>query len=978
MLTSNTGNIYPHKRLSSYLTSCGSTPCQVGCGNPLADGSLPNNTFIRFAQKIYVTMPAYLAGHAGSAVMPAVAATQLSNMSAVTTAPRLSVTPHTDPVRGADLAKRPRRYPSPPRAKLLANPHRSVYIAQNFLAACGGNRMPATKRSRAKTPRPLTFKDIDYRITYKPKGIRSSDSLGPCEEIIGQARAIEAIRLGLNVRSKGYNVFVTGLLGTGRTTTIKHLLEQLDHDDPSLLDVCYVNNFANEDSPRILTFPAGEGRRFRKDMGYLIDSIRKVVPKIFMSEDFKDRNSRIVREFENRQKKLIAEFEEKLTSAGFVMVQIQSGMGARNEIQPLIDEEPNSLEKLERLAKEGKFPLARLDELRRKWDSLRRDFDTTTVESKKLSAKLEDALEKLRYSMIAPLISDKINMLKKRYPDDKVVDYLDEVQEALLSDLDRFREAQPRRGEEEPPPFRKREPFEEFSVNLLLDNSETRQVPIVIEKSPTYKNLFGSLERVVDRFGYWRTDFTRIHSGSLLKASGGFLVLNALDVLSEPGVWWPLKRALRNGELEIAAYDPFYMMAGAGIKPEPVPLNVKVVLIGEARIYHLLYNLDEDFKKVFKVKAEFDSVMDLTEENTLNYYKFVRHCVDIDTLPSYDLSGMQAVAEYGRRLAGHRDKLSVRFTAIADIIREAAFCCEQRGGKKVTRQDVHCAINNKRRRVNLVEDKIQELYEQETLMVSTTESVVGQINGLAVYSSGGEYMFGRPTRITVNTSLGKAGVINIERDADLSGPIHNKGVGVLTGFLRYMFAQDKPMVMSASISFEQSYSGVDGDSASSTEVYGILSALTGIPIKQGIAVTGSVNQKGEIQPIGGVNEKIEGFFDVCDARGLTGEQGVLIPHQNVQDLMLRPDVLEAIKKKKFHVWPVTTISEGITILTGVPGGERLKGGGFTKGSVFAQADDKLREMARTLQEFGQTKKDDEDGKKQKTTRRKSTRKRSKK
>ncbi len=819
--------------------------------------------------------------------------------------------------------------------------------------------MPARKKARSSMPRPLSFKELDYSITYKPKGIRSSDSLDACDEIIGQDRAIEAIRLGLNVRSRGYNIFVTGMLGTGRTTTIKHLLEQLDHDDPSLSDVCYVNNFKNEDSPRVLTFKAGEGKRFKKDMSYLIDSVRKVVPKIFMSEDFKDRNSRIVREFENRQKELISEFEEKLTNAGFVMVQIQSGLGVRNEIQPLIDDEPNSLEKLERLAKEGKFPLARLDELRRKWDSLRRDFDTTTIESKKLASKLEDALEKLRHSMVAPLVSDKVNMLKKRYPDDKVVDFLDEVAEALVGDLDRFREAQPRRGEEEAPPFRKREPFEEFSVNLVLDNSEQTQVPIVIEKSPTYKNLFGSLERVVDRFGYWRTDFTRIHSGSLLKASGGFLVLNALDVLSEPGVWWPLKRALRNAELEIAAYDPFYMMAGSGIKPEPIPLNVKVVLIGESRIYHLLYNLDEDFKKIFKVKAEFDSVMDLTEKNILEYYRFVRHCVDMDSLVSYDLSGMQAVAEYGRRVAGHREKLSVRFTAIADIVREAAFCCQQRGGKTVTRQDVHCAVANKRRRVNLVEDKIQEMFEQKTLLVDTKGSAVGQINGLAVYSSGGEYMFGRPTRITVNTSLGKAGVINIERDADLSGPIHNKGVGVLTGYLRQMFAQDKPLVMSASISFEQSYSGVDGDSASSTEIYGILSALTSIPIKQGVAVTGSVNQKGEIQPIGGVNEKIEGFYDVCEARGLTGDQGVIIPHQNVQDLMLRPDVLEAINRKKFTVWPVATISEGIAVLTGVPGGERLPSGGFTKGSVLAQADEKLRQMAIALQEFGQSKKDDD-------------------
>jgi len=813
--------------------------------------------------------------------------------------------------------------------------------------------MPARKSSRARKPKPLAFKDLDYAISYKPKGVKTSNSLEPCDEIIGQQRAIEAIKLGLNVPSKGYNIFVTGLLGTGRTTTIKHLLEQLDHDTPKLHDICYVNNFKNEDSPIALLFAAGEGKRFKKDLGYLIDSIRKVVPKIFLSEDFKDRHSRIIREFENRQKRLISKFEDKLTSAGFVMVQIQTGTGIRNEIQPLIDEEPTSLEKLERLSKDGKFAPSRLDELRRNWDSLRRDFDSTTVESKKLTAKLEDAIEKLRYSMVAPLITDKINLLKKRYPEERVVHYLEQVEEALLGDLDRFREAQPRRGEEEPPPYRKREPFEEFSVNLVLDNSETEQVPIIIEKSPNYKNLFGSLERVVDRFGYWRTDFTRIYSGSMLKANGGFLVLNAMDLLSEPGVWVPLKRALRNGELEIAAYDPLSMMAGSGIKPQPIPIQVKVVIIGEARIYNLLYQLDEDFKKIFKVKAEFDNVMPLDNANLKQYYRFVRHVIDLDDLAPFDITGMQAVAEYGRKLSGHREKLTVRFTAIADIIRESAYCCAERGGKKITRQDVHCAIVNKRNRANLVESKIQELFDNNTLMVDTKGAETGQINGLAVYNAG-DFAFGRPTRITVNTSLGKAGVINIERDADLSGPIHNKGVGVLTGYLRQTFAQNKPMVMSASISFEQSYSGVDGDSASSTEIYAILSALTDIPISQEIAVTGSVNQKGEIQPIGGVNEKIEGFYDVCNSRGLTGKQGVMIPIQNVQDLMLRPDVLEAVKKKKFSIYAVETITEGIEILTGVKGGERLKSGGFTKDSVLARADEKLYEMAMTLQEFGRT------------------------
>jgi lon-related putative ATP-dependent protease len=398
------------------------------------------------------------------------------------------------------------------------------------------------------------------------------------------------------------------------------------------------------------------------------------------------------------------------------------------------------------------------------------------------------------------------------------------------------------------------------------------------------------------------------------------------------------------------------MMAGSGIKPEPIPVDVKVVLIGEPWVYRALWQMDEEFKLIFKVKAEFDSVMPFTQSNTKEYYRFMRRIIDDDQLMPFDRSAIQAVAEYGRRLAGHREKLTVRFTMVADILRESDFRARERGGKTVTRADVEKAIIGRRSRVNLVEDKIQEMFDQEMLLVSTTGSAVGQVNGLSVYNVG-EYSFGRPSRITVNTSLGKAGIINVEREADLSGPIHTKGVAVLSGYLRQTFAQDKPLAMSASITFEQSYGGVDGDSASSAEVYGILSSLTGVPINQGIAVTGSVNQKGEIQPIGGVNEKIEGFYDVCKSRGLTGRQGVMLPHQNVQDLLLRPDVIEAVSKGKFHLWPVKSIAEGIEILTGVTGGVRGKSGRFPEKSVFALADAKLRQMALDIDRFGRDEKD---------------------
>ncbi|MDF1544568.1 MAG: ATP-binding protein [bacterium] len=814
--------------------------------------------------------------------------------------------------------------------------------------------MPVQKKKTVKRNEiGLKRKQLDYTVDYAPAKVKSSDDIEPCCYIIGQDRAVESIKTGLAVKSRGYNIFVTGPAGTGRTTTIKHLLQQLDLQEPVLKDICYVNNFKNPDNPKVLLFAAGDGRTFKRDMGYLIASLRKIVPKIFMSEDYKDRHSRIVREFEGRQKELIHSFEEKLSNSGFVMVQIQSGVGVRNEIQPLIEEEPSSFEKLERLEREGKFSLSKLDELRRAWDSLRREFDLTTVESKKLSTKLEDAIEKLNFFMVAPMVTDKINLLKKRFPVEKVTSYLDEVQDAMLEDLSRFSESQPRRGEEEAPPYRKQEPFEEFSVNLIVDNGETENVPIIIEKSPSYKKLFGSLERVVDRFGYWRTDFTRIFGGSLLKASGGFLVANAIDLLIEPGVWTQLKRTLLNGELEITGFDPFNMFAGSGIKPEPIPMDIKVVLKGDSRVFSLLLGMDEDFKKIFKIKAEFDSVFKANKTNYRKYFEFISRAVKDNELLPFDLGGMQAVIEYGKKMAGRRDELTTRFTLISDIVREASYCATQKKRKQVTRDDVYCAIKLKRQRSSLIEDKVQERYDDKTILVSTSRKAVGQINALAVYATG-DYTFGRPSRITANTSLGRAGVINIEREADLSGPTHNKGVLILSGYLRQMFAQDKPLAMSASISFEQSYSGVDGDSASSTEIYAILSSLTGIPINQGLAVTGSVNQKGEIQPIGGVNEKIEGFYDVCKARRLTGKQGVLIPHQNVKDLMLRPDVIESVDQGNFSIYPVKDINQGIEILTGVKAGRLLSSGKFTPGSVMDQADRKLHEMAMTFQNFGRT------------------------
>ncbi|RKX29802.1 MAG: ATP-dependent protease [Candidatus Zixiibacteriota bacterium] len=822
-----------------------------------------------------------------------------------------------------------------------------------------------------KKPKELKYTELTADINLKKYKIRSSEDVEPCTNIISQERAIKAIKLGLKVKSRGYNIFVTGLTGTGRSTTIKKLLEDLETNTPELNDYCYVNNFKDPDQPIALVFKAGEGGAFKRSVELMISTLRKSVPKIFNSEDYKTRRNRIAADFEGRQKALLQDFEKKMNEAGFVMMQFQVGAGVRNELQPLVDGEPQSLDKLDRLVKEGKFQKDQLDDMVAKREKLRREMSIVEVESKKMLEKLDAALEELDSSQIAPLIKSKIQVLRKKFPGEKVGQYLDDVEKALISDLDRFKEARPRRGEEEAPAFRKKEPFEEFTVNLILDNSETKKVPVVVENAPAYRNIFGTLERVVDRFGYWRTDFSRINAGSLLQAAGGYLIINALDLFTEAGSWQALKRFLMSGEFSITGYDPFYMMAGSSLKPESIPIDVKVVLIGERRIYSILYSHEEDFKKIFKIKAEFDHVMELNEYHLKDYITFVKKITTDENLIPFDTGALEEVAGYGTRLAGHKNKLSTQFTNIADIIREAGFCAMDKKRKMVKREDVREAIDAKRERVSLIEDKIQEMYVENIYMVKTSGKAVGQINGLAVYSTG-EHSFGKPSKITVRTSVGRAGVINIERESDLSGPVHNKGVLVLSGFLRGKFAKNKPLVMSASICFEQSYDGIDGDSASSTEIYGILSALANVPIDQGIAVTGSVNQYGEIQPFGGVNYKIEGFFDVCKAKKLTGKQGVIIPIQNVSDLQLKPEVVEAVKAGKFHIYPVTTIEQGIEILTGKPAGKELKKGGFTKGSIFDLVDKELDRLARQFKssQEDEKKKDDDNNSADKPKRKK--------
>lgn len=810
----------------------------------------------------------------------------------------------------------------------------------------------------------VPIEKLRWRCPVDKLDLKTSDDVEPCDWIIGQDRAVKAIKLGLDIKSVGYNIFVAGFVGTGRMTAIKHLLERLEKRNSIPDDKCYVNNFRNPDVPRVISLPAGQGKLFRKNMEDLTVSLKRNIPVVFESEAYKDRRKELARESEEGQKAILEEFEKQVKQEGFALVQIQMGPFVKPDVQPVIERKPISLAKLEKQVKAGNFPKEKFQLLKTKYDALAELMEDIFKEGKEIVRELEKALDNLDREAIVPLIRDMIKEIKAKYEEEKVLAYLDEVEESLISNLDRFKPAKEKAPEMAIPgliALKPEEEFWEYRVNVVVDNSETQTVPIMIETNPSYKNLFGTIERVAERSGVWRTDFSRIKAGSFLKANGGYLVVNALDLLLEPGSWQSLKRALKYRQVEVGAYDPLYLLGASAMKPEPIETHVDVVMIGGSHLYHLLYHLDEDFKKIFKVKADFDSIMPKDDQNVHQYACFIKKICDDDKLLSFDKTGVGGVVEFGVRVAGTQKKLSTRFTVIADLIRESSYWAQNAGSKAVKHEHVEKAIEEWIKRVSLIEDKIQEMIEDGTIMIDSEGKVVGQINGLSVYDLG-EYAFGRPTRITARTSMGRAGVINIEREADLSGRTHNKGVLILGGYLRGKYAQDKPLTMSASICFEQSYSGVEGDSASSTEVYAILSGLSKIPLRQDIAVTGSINQKGEIQPIGGVNEKVEGFYQVCKAKGLTGTQGVMIPHQNVKELMLRNEVVEAVKEGKFRVYPVKAIDQGIEILTGMKAGERNKDGTFEKGSVNDLADKQLKQYAENLRKFGaeEAKKEEKD------------------
>jgi len=797
-------------------------------------------------------------------------------------------------------------------------------------------------------------KSLKHTEVYKKTDLRkykfkSTKDLGLCKDRIGQNRAIDSIMFGLSIKKQGYNLFLSGSPGLGKKTLIDSILRRMAAKEKVPNDWCYVFNFDNPKEPKAISIPPGKGKQFKLDMEDFIKLLRVDIPKAFESKEFEEEKNKLSDKYSTQKEKYFKGLRE---------------FGSKNSIQvqftptgiatvPLVNNKPAQQQQFENLDEKTK---SKLRENKKAVDS---QVAITLQNVRKIDKEYMDSIKELQNQVATFTVEGQIETLIEKYKDlGNIIKQLKDIKNDIVTNIDKFLPqkntgpAMPFMPAQNNPPDFKR-PLTEYQVNIYTDNSGTKGAPVIVESQPHYMNLFGTIEREFV-MGAMVTNFTLIQEGSISKANGGYLVVEALDVLRFPFVWDTLKKVLENGEHRVEdMYQQFGYTTGVGLKPQPIDIDLKVIFIGPGQIYHLLYNYDPDFKKLFKIKADFDSTVETEDKSVLEYACTIKTICENEGIHDLDKSGIARIMEYSTRLAGDQEKLSVHFGKISQTLIEADHWATIDGSKLVKDEHIEKALQKKILRSNMVEDKIQEMIIKGTFMIDTDGSVIGQINGLAVYNMG-DYAFGKPSRITCETFMGNEGIVNIERRVKLSGNIHDKGVLILSGFLGRKFAQNKPLSLSASIVFEQSYEMIDGDSASAAELITLLSSLAEIPIKQNFAITGSVNQKGMIQPIGGVNEKIEGFFDICIAKGLTGDQGVVIPHQNVKNLMLKKEIIEAVKNKKFHIYPIKTIDDGIEILTGIDAGKRNANGKFRKGTINELVDSKLRELAINQKQFGKT------------------------
>ncbi len=799
--------------------------------------------------------------------------------------------------------------------------------------------------------KPLTGEELYSCCSPDLFKFSTTDELPELTETIGQVRALNAIDFGLNLDSKGFNIYVLGENGTGKSTTIKSILKKKAAEEPVPSDWCYVYNFKEPDIPLAISMEPGRASVFHKDMEELIKILRVEIPKIFESKEYEKQKNQILEEFQQKQKQMFAGLEEEAQSKGFSIRKTVSGLmivPVKKSGEPLTEEEYEALDEKTR---------TKIDDIGKVLQEKLNDVVREVRESEK---NVKNALSKLERDATLSAVGHFMEEVKNKYKDhEKITAYLSAMTEDILEHIDDFKSQE----EQTPPlPFmkmQKTEPsFTRYVVNVLVNNKDCTGAPCVFESNPTYFNIFGRLEYKF-QYGVATTDFSMIKAGALHKANGGYLVMNALDLLRNLFSYETLKRALRNREIKIEdVWEQYRLMSTTTLKPEAIPLNVKVILIGNPYLYYLLYSLDEEYRELFKVKADFDSRMDKTAETVGKYASFVAStCKEGKYLP-FDRSGVSKIVEYGSRLAEHQEKLSSRFSEIGDVIQESNYWAKKAGSDIVRDEHVVKALRERIYRVNKIEERLQEMIVEGTLIIDTEGEKVGQINGLAVMGMG-DYQFGKPSRITASTYAGKAGVINIERETKMSGRIHEKAILIITHFVNSMYARKKPVSFSASITFEQLYDMIEGDSASCAELYVILSSLAGIPLKQNFAITGSMDQNGDVQPIGGVNEKIEGYFDLCKVRGLDGTQGVVIPRKNVKHLMIKQEVVDAVREGKFFIYAIDKVGEGMEIFTGVPMGEINDDGTYPEGTVNYLVAKRLAEISEAMKEKKAESKDKE-------------------
>ena len=790
-----------------------------------------------------------------------------------------------------------------------------------------------------KNKNELSYRDLKMTCNTDIFKFETTEELEPIQEGIGQDRGIKALEFGIQVDVKGYNLYLEGPSGVGKTMYTKNYLDKIAAKKKVPSDWCYIYNFDNPNEPIAVELPAGHGKEFKEAMDGFIKEIKKDIKKTFNADDFEKEKALIKQEYETKRAALLEKLNTDAAKYKFSVKSAQNGI----YMTPIVDGKPIEEEEFDKLD-----------------DTIKQEYEQNSLivqeqimnvigQIKEIERQSDKKISEWQSNVALLTVNVHINYLKSKYKRNKKINkFLTDVKQDVLKNISTFLEddTHPNHAaNQQNPVMKKMDPTLNYRVNLFVDNSNSEGAPVIMDTNYSYHNIFGSLE-YENYYGSLKTDHTMLKAGLMQKANGGYIIFQAKDLLANGMCYEALKKALRVKNIAIEnTADQRSSMVLVSLKPEPIPLNLKVILIGNANIYQTLLSMDSDFRKLFKIKVEFEDDAPITNDNLNKLARIIHGFCAYEELPHLDRGAMAKLVEYASKLAGSHHKVSTRFDDLMQVVGEAATWAKISRSKVVTEKYVQKALDERIDRVKKYDSKYVEMIRDNSLLINTSGFEVGTLNGLTIMNMG-DYSFGKPAKITVNTYTGKSGVVNIEREVEISGPSHSKGVLILTGYLGEMFAQDIPLCLTASICFEQLYNGVDGDSASSTELYGLLSSLSGIPINQAIAVTGSVNQKGQIQPIGGVNEKIEGFFQICKMRGLTGEHGVMIPVQNVDNLQLSDEIIDAVKNKLFHIYAISTIEEGIEILTGVPAGKKDKDGKFPAGTINDLVYKKLKEYAK--------------------------------